>query len=178
MFSCEFCKISKNTFFYRTHLAGASEVSFYNLKKKPQQNSVCISFNWQMRGTSSDNEWYSEWYNEWQQVTMNDNKWYNKWQWVVQWMTTNGKEWQQVTKNDNKWPFHYLVSLVNISKKGKNLFVPSLQYCQFGQDGWKSRTFFMKISWRWTCSQIFRKFRRLENLRLFWMMLNTAFTHL
>ena len=111
-------------------------------------------------GTTSDNEWY----NEWQRMAKNDNKW----QQVV----------QQVTKNDNKWPFHYLVSLVNISKKGKNLFVPSLQYCQFGQDGWKSRTFFMKISWRWTCSQIFRKFRRLENLRLFWMMLNTAFTHL
>ena len=107
VFSCEFCKISKNTFFYRTHLAGASEVSFYNLKKKPQQNSVCISFNWQMRGTSSDNEWYSEWYNEWQQVTMNDNKWYNKWQWVVQWMTTNGKEWQLVTTSgttsDKEW---------------------------------------------------------------------------
>ena len=28
----------------------------------------------------------------------------------------------------------------------------------------------MKISWRWTCSQTFRKFRRLENLPLFWMM--------
>ena len=27
--------------------------------------------------------------------------------------------------------------------------------------------FFLKISWRWTCSQIFRKFRRLENLRYF-----------
>ena len=28
------------------------------------------------------------------------------------------------------------------------------------------------------CSQIFRKFRCLENLRLFWMMLNTVFAHL
>ena len=26
-------------------------------------------------------------------------------------------------------------------KKGKNLFVPKLQYCQFGQDGYKNRTF-------------------------------------
>ena len=29
-------------------------------------------------------------------------------------------------------------------KKEQSLFVLSLQYCQFGQDGWKSRTF----SWR------------------------------
>ena len=27
----------------------------------------------------------------------------------------------------------------------------------------------MKISWRWTCSQIFRKFSYCENLWLFWM---------
>ena len=36
----------------------------------------------------------------------------------------------------------------------------------------------MKISWRWTCCQIFRKFRHLKHLRLFWMMLNTVFAHL
>ena len=30
-------------------------------------------------------------------------------------------------------------------KKGKKkFFVPNLQYFQFGQDGWKSRNFFMK----------------------------------
>ena len=33
------------------------------------------------------------------------------------------------------------------------------------------------FSW-WTCSQIFRKFRRLEVLQLFWMMLGTVFAHL
>ena len=71
----------------------------------------------------------------------------------------------------------YLSWWKNISKKRKKLFVPSLQYCQFGQDGWKSRTFFMKISWRWTCSQIFRKFSYWEDLS-FWMMLNTAFADL
>ena len=59
----------------------------------------------------------------------------------------------------------------NINKKGRNFSVPSLKYFQFGQDGWKTRTFFMKISWRWTCSQIFRKFSHWENLRLFWMMI-------
>ena len=48
------------------------------------------------------------------------------------------------------------------------------KYCQFGQDGWKSRTFFMSSNWRWTCSQIFRKFRRSENLQLFWMMLKCS----
>ena len=42
-------------------------------------------------------------------------------------------------------------------KKEKNFFVPNLQHFQFGQDGWK--TFFIKISWIWTCSQIFRKFK-------------------
>ena len=44
--------------------------------------------------------------------------------------------------------------------------------------GWKSRTFSVKISWRWTRNQIFRKFSHWENLRLFWMMLNTAIAHL
>ena len=38
---------------------------------------------------------------------------------------------------------------ININKRGRNLFVPCLKYCQFGQNGWKSRTFFMRISW--TC---------------------------
>ena len=33
------------------------------------------------------------------------------------------------------------------------------------------------FSW-WTCSQIFRKIRRLEILQLFWMMLSTVFAHL
>ena len=54
----------------------------------------------------------------------------------------------------------------NINKKGTNLFVSSLQYCLPGQDGWKSRNFFRKINWRWTCSQIFRKFSHWENLNL------------
>ena len=72
----------------------------------------------------------------------------------------------------------YLSWWKNISKKRKKFFVPSLQFCQFGQDGWKSRSFFMKISWKWTCSQIFRKFSYCENLWLFWMMLNTAFADL
>ena len=32
----------------------------------------------------------------------------------------------------------------------------------------------MTISWRWTFSQIFRRFRHIENLRLFFVMLNTV----
>ena len=86
-------------------------------------------------------------------------------------------------KESKKQPFRICLSVIiylswwkNISKK-INFFVPSLQYCQFGQDGWKSRPFFMKISWRWTCSQIFRKFSYWEDLS-FWMMLNTAFADL
>ena len=87
-------------------------------------------------------------------------------------------------KESKKQPFRICLSVIiylswwkNISKK-INFFVPSLQYCQFGQDGWKRRTFFMETSWRWTCSQIFRKFSYCENLWLFWMMLNTAFADL
>ena len=40
-------------------------------------------------------------------------------------------------------------------KKGKKLFVPNLQHCQFGQNG--SETFLIKISWIWTCSKILEK---------------------
>ena len=64
----------------------------------------------------------------------------------------------------------------NINKTGRKFFVLNLQYLQFGQDGWRSKTFFMKICLRWTCSQIFRKFSYWETL--FWMMLNTAYAHL
>ena len=46
------------------------------------------------------------------------------------------------------------------------MFVSSWQYCLSGQDGWKSRNIFRKINWRWTCSQIFRKFSHWENLNL------------
>ena len=55
----------------------------------------------------------------------------------------------------------------NNNKKGRNFFVPSLKFCQFRQNGRKSRIFFMKTSWIWTCSQIFRKLSFWENLRLF-----------
>ena len=58
----------------------------------------------------------------------------------------------------------------NVNEKEKTFFVPNLQDFQFGQDGWK--TFFMKISWIWTCVQIFRKFSYWENMLLFWIMLN------
>ena len=47
-----------------------------------------------------------------------------------------------------------------------------------GQDGWKSRTFFMKRSWIWTCSKIFRKFNYWEIQLQFWMMGNKASAHL
>ena len=60
----------------------------------------------------------------------------------------------------------------NINKLGKNFFVPNLQYFQLKQDVWKNRTFFTKIIWMWTCSQIFKKFSYGEDLLLFWMMLN------
>ena len=36
----------------------------------------------------------------------------------------------------------------------------------------------MKISWIWTCSQIFRKFRYWENMLLFWIILHEVFAHL
>ena len=29
----------------------------------------------------------------------------------------------------------------NVNKKGENLFEPNLQYCQFGQDDWKTESF-------------------------------------
>ena len=32
----------------------------------------------------------------------------------------------------------------NFTETGKNLFLPNLQFCQFKEDGWKNRTFFMK----------------------------------
>ena len=32
MFFCEFCEISKNTFYYRTPLVGASDIGFYSFK--------------------------------------------------------------------------------------------------------------------------------------------------
>ena len=60
----------------------------------------------------------------------------------------------------------------NIKKLGRNFFAPNLQYFQFEQDVWKNRTFFMKIIWIWTCSQILKKFSYGEDLLLFWMMLN------
>ena len=65
-----------------------------------------------------------------------------------------------------------------INKKGRNSFVPNLQHFQFGLDVWKNRTFFLKITWIWTCSEIFKKFRYGEDLLLFWMMSNIASGHL
>ena len=65
-----------------------------------------------------------------------------------------------------------------INKKGRNSFVPNLQHFQFGLDVWKNRTFFLKIIWIWTCSEIFKKFRYGEDLLLFWMMSNIASGHL
>ena len=65
-----------------------------------------------------------------------------------------------------------------INKKGRNSFVPNLQHFQFGLDVWKSKTFFLKIIWIWTCSEIFKKFRYGEDLLLFWMMSNIASGHL
>ena len=70
-------------------------------------------------------------------------------------------------KESKKQPFRIICLswLKNNNKKGRNFFVPSLHFCQFRQDGRKSRTFFMKISWIWTCSQIFRKFCYWKNLQ-------------
>ena len=59
----------------------------------------------------------------------------------------------------------------NVNEKWKNFFVPNLQYCQCKQDGWKNRAFFRKIM------NLSRKFSYLENLLLFWMMLNKASAH-
>ena len=43
----------------------------------------------------------------------------------------------------------------NKNKKVRNFFVPSLKFVSLGKMAepfWKNRTFFMKISWIWTCS--------------------------
>ena len=64
----------------------------------------------------------------------------------------------------------------NVNEKEKKLFALNLQHFQFGQDGWK--TFFMKISWIWTCSQIFRKLSYWGNMLPFWIMLNKTSAHL
>ena len=55
-------------------------------------------------------------------------------------------------------------------QKRKNVFVPSLLYSHFGQDG-RKKNLFTKISWIWISSQILRKFTYWENLLLFCMML-------
>ena len=64
----------------------------------------------------------------------------------------------------------------DVNEKGKKILIPNLQDFKFGQDGWKA--FFMKISWIWTCSQIFRKSSYWENMLLFWIMLKKASAHL
>ena len=38
-------------------------------------------------------------------------------------------------------PFCKISWWKNVNKTWENLFVPKLQYCQFGQDGWKNKTF-------------------------------------
>ena len=55
-------------------------------------------------------------------------------------------------------------------KKEKKFFLTNLQRFQYGQDDWE--TFLLKISWVWTCSQIFRKISYWENM-LLWVMIFT-----
>ena len=80
-------------------------------------------------------------------------------------------------KESEKWPFRMSLPVIicccnNSNKLGKDFDAPNLQYFQFEQDIWKNRSFFMKIIWIWTCSQIFKKkISYGEDLLLFWMML-------
>ena len=83
-------------------------------------------------------------------------------------------------KESKKQPFQICLPVKladgRMSMKKEKKFLPNLQHFQFRQDGWK--TFFIKISWMWTCSQIFRKFSYWENVLLFWITLHEAFAHL
>ena len=67
-------------------------------------------------------------------------------------------------KESKKQPFQICLPVKladgRMSMKKEKRFLPNLQHFQFRQSGWK--TFFMKISGIWTCSQIFRKFRYWE----------------
>ena len=63
-----------------------------------------------------------------------------------------------------------------MSMKKEKKFLLNLQHFQFMQSGWK--TFFMKISWIRTCSQIFRKFRYWKNMLLFCIILHEASAYL
>ena len=79
-------------------------------------------------------------------------------------------------KDSKKQPFPICLSVKlndgrKSIKKEKKFFLRNVRYCEFGQDGWKNWNFFMKISWIWTCSQMFRKFSYWESLLLFWMIL-------
>ena len=64
----------------------------------------------------------------------------------------------------------------NFYEKGKKLFVPNSQHCQFEQDGWK--TLLMKIRWIWTCSQIFKGLSYWEKMLLLWMLSNKTSANL
>ena len=52
--------------------------------------------NWQMNGTSDDNEWYSE------RVTASDNDWYSEWQKILLLATANDKKWHRPRTNERK----------------------------------------------------------------------------
>ena len=72
-------------------------------------------------------------------------------------------------KESEKWPFRMSLPVIicccnNSNKLGKNFDAPNLQYFQFEQDIWKNRSFFMKIIWIWTCSQIFKKKLAMEKI--------------
>ena len=88
-------------------------------------------------------------------------------------------------KESKKRPFRICLSVIlclsswkNINKKGRNFFVTSWQYSQFGQDGRKKRTF----SERWDEYEI--PVKNLENLAIekiccyLALILNKASAHL
>ena len=66
----------------------------------------------------------------------------------------------------------------NINKKRKTFFHLIKNIVSSSTIAWKTESFSGKISWRWTWSQISRKFNYGENLLLFWMMWNKAFAYL
>ena len=112
MFSCEYCKTFKSTYFEK-HLR--TTTSCFMKKKRHQPKSTVnnsskkkfksmeiygLFIKRQTSGTSSDNEWqWSD--NDWQRVTGNwwrvvqrmatsDNEWYNEWQQVTMSGTASG----------------------------------------------------------------------------------------
>ena len=63
-------------------------------------------------------------------------------------------------------------------KKEENSSYPIYDMISLSKIVGKTQPLSWKISWIWTCCQIFGKFGHWENLLLFWMVLKKASAHL